>query len=465
MQGEEEGGGLNEATILAAYAIQNDQDARRSSTSSVGSAGGYYTATSAGGSVGGGASFRSLSSAFGSGRWPPSPSSGVCACMGAGSGRLWRVRGHIQSGSDCSDFCQRNRRRPLTCFPLQCRHAGSPTMSPPSSPTKRSPLGRGPRDRPNLPQASSPPPPPPVPAATAAAALGSDEWQQLHAIAQRSPSNSLTLREQYQQYQVLAAGGSPEEQQSIAGDGESDGEEEQQQEAGEEKPAAAAASAAESAGQQSAEGWRRAGLLGSLPPPLEAAEVPITTGLRSRHSTAAGLEHSVSWGADPSAPPRRSSAFPPPRVTLRRATMPAFAPADPGQDAASLAAAGAAAAAAMQQQLAAGEQYRRAALAADEERQAEKHLRQSIGILRRPPLGEEGLDKVAEEGPEGSDNGGAADEAKGDDEADSEASGGDEVSWFWCCGAGGGCPMRDTQVLEPPWARGGGGTCLPVFQP
>lgn len=271
-------------------------------------------------------------------------------------------------------------------------------MSPNGSPPKRSPLGGGPRG-PASPPVAPPVAQPPAAAPAPASGLAGEEWQQLAAYAQRSPSSSLTLRERYQQYAALATGSSQEQRPEGAAEGG-----EQPDGAAAAMPQELPASAAAEAGPSAAAG----------------------TGLRSRRTTAAGREHSVTWGASPAPPARPSMAAPPPppRPTLRRATIAAFAPADPGMDPSSLAAAGAAAAAAMQQQLAAGEEVRRAAAAAAEDRRAAETLRGSIGAARWHPTGEDGLDKVAEEGQQG---GGGTDGGDGGKAVGVECSDGDEV--------------------------------------
>ena len=101
---DDEGSGLSEAAILAAYVLQNNQDDRRSSSSSVGSAGGYYTATSTGGC----ASFRSLSSGFGSGRRPPSASSGACVW----GGPVLEAAADLQDLPVQTSATRRNRQEP-----------------------------------------------------------------------------------------------------------------------------------------------------------------------------------------------------------------------------------------------------------------------------------------------------------------------------------------------------------------
>ncbi len=290
------------------------------------------------------------------------------------------------------------------------------SFSPPLSPTKRSNLGPQ-----AAPAATSPPVPPGAPAAVAAAAAAAvaavtvataaaetapapapaavkvqpasthtPDWQQLCANAHRSPSQSLTLREQYhvqqvqqhqqhQQYQVSAAAqGSPEavldaDQPLLSSAGM--------------RPDALPGAASPGAAPQ-------------LPLPLQAALAgSAAPSARPSHRGSsmmgAGRDGRVSWMHYPSAQDDFMGWPGSPIRPVRRTSMAAYGfgyQRDPSA-AAELAAAGAAAAAAAQQQLSAAEQQRRAAVAEAEARQAEEAMAEVRSSLRhgyRQQLGSEG---------------------------------------------------------------------------
>lgn len=258
------------------------------------------------------------------------------------------------------------------------------SSSPPLSPSKRSNLGPPPAVA--AAGVASRPPGSAAPAATAAPS----DWQQLCASAQRPPSNSLTLREQYQlqqaqqhqQYPLRATAadgspGPPPEQPGIAGAAEP------------------SLGGIEPAGEPSP----------PLQPLLQAGEAGAAAaagrpGLRGASMPGAGREHSVSWVHQPARHSELLGWPASPGRAARRSTMAfGYLARDPSA-AAELAAAGAAAAAAMREQLSAAEQQRRAALAEAEARQAEETLAEMRGSFWRRQQQDsegEGLLKVPEE--------------------------------------------------------------------